>query len=743
MSIARWFSFLLPASVGLLLGAASVKSADSDFSLAPTFPPADLVTADLVANVTAIEPGKPFTAGLRFKMKKGWHIYWQYAGDFGFPPSVEWTLPDGFTAGPIQWPIPESKTEAGDILTYLYEGEVLLPVLITPPAQIPATVNLHGKLHWLVCEKTCIPGDGEVNLSLPGTGEAQPANSDLFNSWAAKLPKEGSPPFPVKWDLPKKGEISVTLTVAAADITPAVYFIPPDGIKPSHPQTGGPAVNGEWTSTVTYSDDPSTAAWRALLVLEKKDGERTAWYTASDSTQASGAQSPANASPKDSGGSPGIAANASGGSASPTAGSGNQTAMSVAKPRAVGAEKGFFAMLLAAFLGGLILNVMPCVLPVIALKIFGFIKQAGNDPKQIFRLGLTFVAGVYTFFLGLAVLVLVLHATGNEYNWGLQFQNPYVFSALIALVFIFGLNMLGVFEITLAGSAMNTLGALSRKEGYSGAFLHGMFTTLLGTSCTAPFLSASLGYATTQSPVIIITIFLAIATGMSLPYLLLTAKPDWMKFLPKPGDWMDRAKQFMGFLLLAVAAWLLGIFVISRPEASAGLIHYLLVIALACWIYGSVKERAFAIILAVILVAGGYVICLERPLRAAPRSAAVSNDPDGTAWQPFSESKINAGIAQNRPVFIDFTAEWCINCKAYEHAVLKTSPVEKAFRDKKVETYKADWTSGDQTITRWLKKFGRVGVPLYILYRPGETEPVVLDALTPDLLLGELSKIKT
>ncbi len=300
---------------------------------------------------------------------------------------------------------------------------------------------------------------------------------------------------------------------------------------------------------------------------------------------------------------------------------------------------------------------------------------------------------------------------------------------LIALIFVFGLNLLGVFEITLAGGATSTLSELSSREGYGGAFLHGLFTTLLGTSCTAPFLAVAIGYAMTQSAAVIYLLFATVALGMSLPYFLLTAFPRWMKYLPKPGVWVERVKQFAGFIMLAVVVWLFSVMAGSRPSAATHLSWYLLALGIACWAMGTLSHALLRWSFLLVAVLGGYFGILHETL-----SAPVAGH----------GSQIGKRIAEARqqgvPVFVDFTADWCANCKTFEKFVINTEAVQKAFKEKNVATVVADWTLPDAEIEQWLRQFGRIGVPLYLLYRPGEETPVAFDGLTKDSLLGELSK---
>jgi len=718
MKSGRWPLFLLIAF--LTLGAVSLAQFDFGGNSSPT-DPSSLVAASLIPDTTAISPGKEFTVGVMLKLKPGYRTYWQFPGEAGTAPKIRWELPEGFSAGPISWPIPEQEDDAG-LVGYVYHGEVLLPVRITVPAQLPEKVVLKAEIKWQACnDQTCIPGNSSAQLELPG-GDAQPANADVLSAWNAKLPKSGAP-FKVAWDVQSADHFALKVSGIPADAKVEFFPLPVENAKPGVAKIDAPATDGSRLITVPIANDGApNLPWSGVIVTQASGKAREGWQV----------------SARDAAPSPAAAVQAPSVTKAPVV-----TAPALVKAPA-GQDKSLFVILATAFLGGLILNIMPCVLPVIALKIFGFVKQAGEEPKRVFQLGLAFVAGVFVFFLGIATLVVALHSAGSGFNWGLQFQNPYLFSALIAVVFVFGLSLLGVFEITLSSGATTTLSTLSGREGYGGAFVHGLFTTFLGTSCTAPFLATSLFYATTQKPIVVYAIFTFIAMGMSLPYFLLTARPAWMRFLPKPGMWMERAKQITGFIMLAVAVWLLGIFAVSRPESSAGLIHYLLALGVACWVLGAIRNRTVALAMALIIAISGYFLLLQAPLRVEPRSHAVaeSSNPNDIAWQPFSEEKVANGIQSGQPVFIDFTAEWCINCKVFEKTVLDTPAVRSAFRDKKVLALRADWTNQDEKIAQWLKSFGRIGVPLYVLYRPGESQPVVFDAITQSVVLGELAKIK-
>ena len=669
------------------------------------------VTASIVADTKAIEAGKPFTVGVKLAIQKDWYIYYQFVGDIGLPTSVEWKLPPGFKAGPLQWPLPHRHEAAGDFLNYVYEGETLLFAEITPPVQMPAgPVEIQAKLAWQMCNaEQCVPGNANVSLSLP-VGAAEPENAELFTKYRAQVPKVGGAPFQVKWHREKADEFSIEIAGLPKDFKAEFFPLPPNKeAKPGHPKLSEIAADGARTITFPVEGGAPNLAWQGVLATVKGDAPREGWLFAA----------------------------------------GDQAAVRGGDAAATEAEApaNLWAKLWAAFLGGLILNVMPCVLPVIALKIFGFVKQAKEEPRRIFRLGLAFVAGVFTFFLGLAALVIAIKAGGGRFNFGFQFQNAGILVGLIALVFVFAMSMFGVFEVTLGSGAATKLDALSGREGYGGAFVHGLFTTLLGTSCTAPFLGPVLGFAVVQPPHVVIAIFLAIAAGMSLPYFLLTWQPAWMKYLPKPGMWMERMKQFMGFVLMALVVWLLGIFGTTRGvDSLIGVSCFLLLLGLASWAFGAIRARAIAWPVVIAIVGAGWFVFLKDNLNAAPIKSgeARATQPGGIEWQPFSPESLAKAIADGKPVFIDFTADWCLNCKYNEKFVLETEPVRAAFREKKIVAFKADWTNADPVITEMLKKFKRAGVPVYVLYLPGISEPFVFpEILSKDLVLRHLADIKS
>ena len=642
------------------------------------------VEAALVADTTALVPGKPFTAALRLRIAPGWHVYWLNPGDSGLPVSLIWKLPPGWKAEALQWPLPQKHGE--DIgTTYGYEGEVWLLAEVTPPGTLSGdSVLLEASASWLACAKTCVPGSAALILTLPVGATAQPANDALFAQARAQLPQPGPPPFALGW---QPGDTETLLKVKGLPAETRLDYFPID------PPTTHPEVLPPNHIRLSFGQE-KPATIQGLLVLET-GGERKGWivnYSLATATKASPAP-------------PGVP--------------------SLTLPRALG----------FGFLGGFILNLMPCVLPVIALKIFGFLGQAGESRQRVFRTGLAFVGGIFAWFLGLATLIVAARAAGAQVTWAFQFQNPAFVLGMMLLVFVFALNLLGVFELWLPGSGK--LVAISGREGYGGAFLHGMFATLLATPCTAPFLGSALAFAFTQHAAVTLAMFASIAAGMSFPYLFLTAQPGWMRFLPKPGLWMVRLKQAMGFLMLGTVVWLLGVLgAQSGATGAIGAAWILLGIGAAGWVFGTwftPEAKGAHRLLALAAMAG---LILLGVLLAARQTA-----PAAAGWEAWSPERVTALEREGRPVFIDFTADWCLNCKYNERFVLDTPPVREALRG--FATLKADWTRGDARITAELKRLGRAGVPVYVVLPANGGAPEVLpELLTQGTVLEALERAK-
>ena len=646
-----------------------------------------LVKATLIADTAAVVPGKDFQVGLLLEMAPDWHTYWEYSGDAGFPTRVQWSLPEGFHAGAIQWPAPEAKLEPGDIQTYAYGNRVLLLTTITPAANASGSVTIRAKASWLACKDTCIPGEADLQLGLPVGASATPANVAIFEEFRRQIPLASPPPFALNWQRSGK---NLKLTVGGLPPSTSIALFPLPNVDQSvgHSKIVSP-------DTLELSVDGSFRG-----VLAEGEGEaRRAWLVEDPQS-------------------------------------------SVEKPAV--ASMGLLLALFYGFLGGMILNLMPCVLPVISLKIFGFIQQSGESRWRILSHGFAFIGGIFAWFLGLAGVIVALKSGGSEVTWAFQFQNPWFNIVMGTVVFVFALNLAGVFEFLLPGRTATALEAAGSKRGYAGPFFQGVFATLLATPCTAPFLGSALGFAFSQSAAVIIAMFASVAAGMALPYLLLTAQPGWMKHLPRPGMWMERLKQFMAFPLFATLLWILSI--LGGQRGLDGIIAFagfLLCVGLACWVYGAFcgptgRHRFLALgIVAALCLGGGWHFLGQKFAHAGKK------DTNGIDWVPFSQARLQAELAAGRSVFLDFTADWCITCKFNERTAIDTALVRALFDSKKVVPMKADWTNANPEITAALQSFGRVGVPFYVIYPSGSgNTPVVLpELLTESILADALNRL--
>jgi thiol:disulfide interchange protein/DsbC/DsbD-like thiol-disulfide interchange protein len=663
----------------------------------------ELVHATLVADTTAVVPGKAFNVGLLLRMAPHWHTYWKFSGDAGLPTEIKWKLPSTWQAGPILWPIPLKTTDPGDIQTYGYEDEVLLIQRITPPAKTDnERVRLAADASWLVCERICIPGGASLQLELPVSANNEPANVELFARYQRLLPQTWPDAniASAKWSR-NGSELRLATTSVSLAGYPAVDFfpVPPPEVVIGHPSIGS-RDGGEIVFRIPVESAPKNlSAMDGLVVFGQhpNGNDRAAWQLEAPVVAAANAAMP---------------------------------------------TRGLATFLLFGFLGGVILNLMPCVLPVISLKIFGFIKHAGQDRRQILRSGLAFIIGIFAWFIGLALLLIALKAAGRQITWAAQFTNPYFVLLLAVIVLVFALNLFGVFEITLPQAMIHRMLGSASREGDAGAFFQGVFATALATPCTAPFLGTALGFAFTQSPTVILSIFIAIATGMSAPYLLLSAQPAWLRFVPKPGPWMLHVKHVMGFLLLATLLFLL--YVLGAQRGVDGAIWascFLLVVSLACWMKGafivptaSTRSRTVALVLMLGLVLGSGFYFVGDKFRAAQSMVTASS----------IQARVDAALAQGHPVFVDFTAAWCLTCKFNEKNVLNSAEVRQAFARHGVTQIVADWTTGDSEITKLLQQFGRPGVPLYVLYPGKSAEPIVFpELLTKSIVLEKLKTIST
>ncbi len=678
----------------------------------------------LVADTAAAEPGKPFHVGIHFKLAPKWHTYWRFGGSPSFSLGVEWELPEGWKAGPVAFPLPKLVVDQDGNTLFGYEHEALFAVEITPPAKPwQGEARLGAKIKWQVCEIECLPGNADLELKLPA-GTARPVNVDLFAKWMPQFPRAEAPPTKDVNFEAKEKTLVVRVDGLSKDASVEFFPLPPEDfgstLELGKKVTSETAADGARVFGFPFDDKiPPNLAWSGLLVVQKPGGAREGWMLGKTASAAVIAPKPEvkQAAVADTGG--------------------WDPFDDIQQGEKSAKSGGLFFLLIQGFLGGLLLNLMPCVLPVISLKIFGFVQQAGQARDRIFKLGLAFCAGVFAFFAIIATLIVALASFGKSFGWGAQFSNPVLLTVMLGVVFVFGLSLLGVFEITLGG-AESKLSELSSQEGASGAFMHGLFTTLLGTSCTAPLVGPVIGAAITRPGPQVFAMFAAIATGLSLPYFLLTWQPAWMKFLPKPGTWMLRFKQVLGFVMLALVVWLLGSFPTTDVVVQA--CSFLLVLGIACWLLGTYHEKRGALPVALLMAVGGWFAFVHGRMTSPAPAATTETGADGLAWEPFSVARIRQALEAKRPVFVDFTAKWCLNCKVFEATVINTAPVVAAMKAKGIMTIKADYTQQPPDIEAALRKTGRAGVPVYVLFRK-RGDYWIADGLTQAGLLEQLNRL--
>ena len=671
--------------------------------------------AKLLLSANPAVPGSTVLAGVELQMQPGWHTYWKNPGAAGEVTEIKWQLPAGVTAGEIQWPLPE-KLPPPDITTYGYENDVVLLVPLTLAANLPAgPLDLRAKVTWLECKESCIPAGADVQAVLNLGPEARPtAAAPLLQAWQKKVPVvDLNFPAQAWWDKPTNGDTRILNLQWPGQTTNADFFPATDDtfeIQGATEMVAAPA--GEI---------------HLRKVVKKFSGN---WPAAVSGVFISGDQS--------------IEAKVAIADAPPAA------AGSVAPPAAPAASLGL--MLLYAFIGGLILNIMPCVLPVIALKILGFVSEAKSSPGRVRLLGIVYALGVLASFLVLAGVVIGVKSAGHQAGWGMQFGSPVFIVCLTTLITLVALNLFGVFEVTPGGRTLDAANRLASRHGVAGAFFNGVLATALATPCTAPFLGSALGFAFLQPPTIIVLVFLAVGLGLSAPYVLLSWHPAGLKFLPKPGAWMEKFKIAMGFPMLATAVWLFNLAAGSYGKMVLWLGIFLIITAFAAWVFGEFVQRGrrhktLAAILALGLLAAGYGFALENQLdwRNPPAPAPngkVPADSAGIAWEPWSPEALTLARATGRPVLVDFTADWCLTCQVNKHTSLETAAVREKLKSLNAITMLADYTHFPDAITTELNHFQRAGVPLVLVYpKTADAPPIVLpEVLTPGIVLAALDQ---
>ena len=683
----------------------------------------------LVLDSDAARPGDTVMAGLVMKMPSSWHTYWRNSGDSGGPTEITWQLPPGITAGAIQWPVPEKLVTAG-LTTYVYHDTVVLLIPLTIAKTAPnGAVEIAGKASWLECTaEMCLKGRGNVKASLTiGNEQKKSANAALISEWQKKLPEladnRGAVAMWEKED-PDQRKLIVQWNPANGSAEPDFYPFESKGyeiLAPTEKLTapkdkfsirkGAKKLEGDWPAQITG------------LLIEKSRGGTKAFQVQMPVEKAGAA--------------------AAAGAPATVAGEASVT---------------FWGALGFAFLGGLILNVMPCVLPVIALKILGFVQQSHQSPGEVRRLGFVYLAGVLVSFAVIAGIAISVQKAGRTAVWGSQFQDPRFIIVMATLMTLVALNLFGVFEVTLPGSAMGAASDLTAKHGALGAFFNGLLATALATSCTAPILAAALGFAlaTPQPPMVVMSMFLAMGLGLGSPYLVMSWNPKLVRFLPKPGPWMEKFKVLMGFPMLAVVLWLLSItaaYFGNRGPLWLGL--FLLLLALAVWIWGefvqrSSSRRGIAMGLALVLIAFGYGFCLEKqltwraPVHARQTAGVTKNSGSEIDWKPWSREAVEKGRAEGRPVLVDFTAIWCLSCQLIRDQSIDVAAVRAKIKETNALMLEGDFTQEDPVIAEELKRFNRSAVPLVLVYpRDPSRQPIILPnwpKLTSKVVLNALDE---
>ncbi len=765
------------------------------------------VKVEFVPSVEAVVPGKPFELAISLKVQENWHVYWKHPGEAGQPTSVKWhAAPVGFSIGDLQFPIPKRHKDAGGLITTnILEEDATFLISVTPPNSIKEDkVSFKGKLSYLVCEVNCLPGFEDLNLEIPvqKEGEPKPLHKKLFDEARRQQPLKTSkhlkvtprlaPETPaepqslmLQFDVPIGFKIQSNAPLQsefiATDVftlgTPGMIFKPAEYPEPRIKEMPGLGKVAEFSGKfdvrvpIELTGEPMTCPVLFAGVVEFQACDTKGICSTPESleyslslpcTQVNGAgghgeppsntaTAPTPSQPPSTG-----SAGAQSGSAPSTP---PKTSSSSAPPETWVQRMlhSTWGVLFLAFLGGLILNVMPCVLPVISIKVLSFVQQADESPGRVFRLGLTFAAGIIISFWALALVIIGLKSAGNTLGWGFQQQSPHFTLIMVAIVFLFGLSLFGVFQITLPGAAFTKLSAAEEREGYAGAFTKGLLGTVLATPCTAPFLGPALGVAFKSESGVLFAIFTSVGLGMSFPFLLLTMNPGWLKLMPKPGAWMETFKQLMGFLLMGTVVWLL--YPMGGLVGADGLIWcsvFIVFVALAAWVLGRIsplsssRRRAALWLMALAVVVFGWWFSFNGthslhalkddanpphpPLQIDPRKMdcghLAGQLPPGP-WKQIPWVHWHKGLPERLAncgytVYVDFTAKWCATCLANKRAFLETDAVRQKMLDGCVIPIKADFTQENAEMLEVIQSFGRAGVPLNVIYPANAPENAIV-----------------
>lgn len=674
------------------------------------------LTVDLVPLSGSIQPGATTEVGLHFLLDKGWHVYWSNAGDSGEPPRIQWKLPRGITADPIQFPAPQ-RLPLGPLMDFGYENEVLFPMALQAARGLkaPATEQLTAHVDWLVCREVCIPGKADLTLPLKITtqpGAPDPNAQVLFDRFRALLPRPLPPAARAVFASTPSGFTLALFGAGGQPHTSAQFFPLDQGqIDNVAPQAVRAIDDG---LEISLKKDENLRGSLAKLngVVRFADG------TAFELSAAPGAVPPVRDS-------------------------------TVPGPLRAALLTDILRFAFLAFVGGMVLNLMPCVFPVLFLKALSLVESSNQDRSRLRMHGLVYALGILVSFWAVLAILLALRTGGRQLGWGFQFQSPAFIAIIAMLLFFVGLSLAGMFEIGLTVTSAGS--SFAARRGYAGSFFTGVLAMIVATPCTAPFMGVAIGFALAQSAVVAFAVFTALALGLAAPYLLFTLNPSWTRVLPRPGAWMEIFKQFTAVPIFATVIWLVWLFAqAAGANAMLGLLTAFLVLAIAGWILGRWPARRAASVIALLVIAVAVVLplYLMRVFIAPQESsglganANVSRKGNQDVWQPFSQAALDKYRAQGRPVFVDFTAAWCLSCQVNERVVLERKDVQQRMRKSGIVLLRADWTRHDEEIAQALNKLGRSGVPTYVLYAPGAPPQVLPEVLTPGIVLNALNELQ-
>lgn len=661
----------------------------------------DFVKAELLSSVVDAVPGSTIEVGLKLTHQPHWHTYWKATGDSGLPTEIQWKLPEGWKAGDIYWPIPK-VFKLGDLVNYGYDGEVLLPIQISIPKNQPinSVVHLHAEVSWLMCAEQCVPGRASLSLALNIGSKTLPSDSSaLFQETLKNIPFQN---IKVNAKLDKENKlIELSFTDKGELENVYIFAQTPDSISYSAPQEVVPTANGFSVYLRATEFIKPGETFDGLILVNNGEASQGGWAkNFSTVLEPASLTIPAKNEQLNF----------------------NQNSLVISA--------------LFAFLGGLILNLMPCVFPVLSLKILGIVENRGT--KFLLSHGIGFLAGILVTMVALATVLIGIKSTGASIGWGFQLQSPYFVSALALLFAVISVNLLGFFEFSFTPQIAGKTHSSQKQAPFIESFFTGVLAVFVASPCTAPFMGAALGYALSASYAETLVIFTALGLGMALPWFALTVFPVLTRWLPKPGHWMITFKKWMALPMVLTAVWLL--WVLSQQVSFFAFLGITVGVILCCtalFYYGKVQfgnssAKLFFVLLSacsIFVVAGSLSYTYFTPKQEIYQNA--------DAW---SQEKVETALKQGKRVFVDFTASWCLTCQANKLAVLRTEAVQKAFKENNFVVLEADWTNYDGQITKVLEHFGRSGVPLYVIYEPNGDTTVLPELLTQDIILKAIKR---